>query len=50
MGKLIPAGTGAKHYRSVRIANDGMTNGKSNRHEPHTTSTATYVDEMEEEE
>jgi DNA-directed RNA polymerase subunit beta' len=49
MGKLIPAGTGAKPYRSVRIADDG-TNGKPNGHEPHTTPTATYVDDLDGEE
>jgi DNA-directed RNA polymerase subunit beta' len=49
MGKLIPAGTGAKHYRSVRIANDDGTNGESNGHELHMTTTATYADEMDEE-
>jgi DNA-directed RNA polymerase subunit beta' len=45
MGKLIPAGTGAKHYRSVRVANDEATNGESNGHELHTT--VTYADEDE---
>jgi hypothetical protein len=48
MGKLIPAGTGAKHYRNVQVADDGDMNGESNGHERHATGTATYVDEMEE--
>jgi hypothetical protein len=48
MGKLIPAGTGAKHYRNVRIVNDEATNGESNGHALHTT--ATYVDEVDGEE
>jgi DNA-directed RNA polymerase subunit beta' len=50
MGKLIPAGTGAKHYRNVRIAHDGSTNGESNGHESQTTATATYIDDIDEEE
>jgi DNA-directed RNA polymerase subunit beta' len=50
MGKLIPAGTGAKHYRSVRIAHDDGTNGELNGHEPHTITTAIYADEAGEEE
>jgi DNA-directed RNA polymerase subunit beta' len=50
MGKLIPAGTGAKHYRSVRIANDEATDDESNGHGLHTTMTATYADEVDEEE
>jgi DNA-directed RNA polymerase subunit beta' len=46
MGKLIPAGTGAKHYRRVRIVNDEVTNGESNGHDLHTT--VTYADEEDE--
>jgi hypothetical protein len=50
MGKLIPAGTGAKHYRTVRITNGDTTNGESNGYEPQATATATYIDEMDGEE
>jgi DNA-directed RNA polymerase subunit beta' len=50
MGKLIPAGTGAKHYRRVRIANDGATNGESNGHDLQTTVTYADDDEMDGEE
>jgi DNA-directed RNA polymerase subunit beta' len=45
MGKLIPAGTGAKRYRSLRLANDDVVNGESNGHEAHTT--VTYADDNE---
>jgi DNA-directed RNA polymerase subunit beta' len=48
MGKLIPAGTGAKHYRNVRIAPDEEIDGEANGHEVHTM--VTYADEMDEEE
>jgi DNA-directed RNA polymerase subunit beta' len=50
MGKLIPAGTGAKHYRSVRMVNDEPANGESNGHEQHTTMTYADEDEMDGEE
>jgi DNA-directed RNA polymerase subunit beta' len=50
MGKLIPAGTGAKHYRSVRIATEDGTNGESNGHELPTATTVAYADELNEEE
>jgi DNA-directed RNA polymerase subunit beta' len=50
MGKLIPAGTGAKHYRSVRNATEDGTNGESNGHELPTATTVAYADELNEEE
>jgi hypothetical protein len=49
MGKLIPAGTGAKHYRSVLIANDDDTSAESNGHDLHLT-TAIYAHATDEEE
>jgi DNA-directed RNA polymerase subunit beta' len=45
MGKLIPAGTGAKRYRSLRIATDDIANGESNGHEVQTT--VAYADDEE---
>jgi DNA-directed RNA polymerase subunit beta' len=50
MGKLIPAGTGAKHYQRVRIGGDEGTNGESNGHELHTAVTYADDDEMDGEE
>jgi DNA-directed RNA polymerase subunit beta' len=50
MGKLIPAGTGAKHYRSVLIANDDDTSAESNGHDLHLTTTALYAHATDEEE
>jgi DNA-directed RNA polymerase subunit beta' len=50
MGKLIPAGTGAKHYRRVRIVNDEVTNGESNGHDLHTTVAYADEDKMDGEE
>ena len=50
MGKLIPAGTGAKHYRNVRLANDDAGNGESNGHETPATATAMFIDEGDGEE
>jgi len=49
MGKLIPAGTGAKHYRRVRIVNDKVTNDESNGHELPTTVMYDDEDESDEE-
>jgi DNA-directed RNA polymerase subunit beta' len=48
MGKLIPAGTGAKPYRSVQVESDGPTNGGSNGHEPD--GAAAYSDDIDAEE
>jgi len=50
MGKLIPAGTGAKHYRHVQIADDDIHSSEPNGHEIYTATTATYADQMDEEE
>jgi DNA-directed RNA polymerase subunit beta' len=50
MGKLIPAGTGAKHYRRVQLATDEPTNGEPNGHELHTTVTYADDDEIDAEE
>jgi DNA-directed RNA polymerase subunit beta' len=50
MGKLIPAGTGAKHYRNVRLANDDSDNGESNGYETPATATAIFIDEVDGEE
>jgi DNA-directed RNA polymerase subunit beta' len=50
MGKLIPAGTGAKHYRNVQLANDDSDNGESNGYETPTTATAIFIDEVDGEE
>jgi hypothetical protein len=50
MGKLIPAGTGAKHYRRVRIGHDQLTNDEPNGHELHTAVTFADDDELDGEE
>jgi len=50
MGKLIPAGTGAKPYRNVRLDNALSTNGESNGHGFDSAAAATYADEMDGEE
>jgi DNA-directed RNA polymerase subunit beta' len=50
MGKLIPAGTGAKSYRHVEDDNPLPTNGDSNGHEFTNATTTAYVDEVDEEE
>jgi DNA-directed RNA polymerase subunit beta' len=44
MGKLIPAGTGAKSYRSVQIA---PTNGETNGHDGSSIAVSAYPDEDE---
>jgi len=47
MGKLIPAGTGAKPYRNVQIQQAVPTNGRSNGHQ---SNNAAYSDAMDGEE
>jgi DNA-directed RNA polymerase subunit beta' len=47
MGKLIPAGTGAKPYRNVQVQQAVPTNGGSNGHQSHN---AAYTDAMDGEE
>jgi DNA-directed RNA polymerase subunit beta' len=47
MGKLIPAGTGAKSYRSVQIASTMAANGDSNGHDVSSTAITAYPDELD---
>jgi DNA-directed RNA polymerase subunit beta' len=47
MGKLIPAGTGAKSYRSVQIATTAPTNGETNGHDGSSIAVTAYPDEDE---
>jgi DNA-directed RNA polymerase subunit beta' len=49
MGKLIPAGTGAKHYRRVRIGHDEATNDTLDGQALPTTVTYDDGDEIDEE-
>jgi len=48
MGKLIPAGTGAKSYRSVQLASTGPSNGDANGHDVSSTAVTAYPDELDE--
>ncbi|MGH8056508.1 MAG: hypothetical protein ACREOH_04640, partial [Candidatus Entotheonellia bacterium] len=50
MGKLIPAGTGAKPYRSIQVDSSVSTNGETNGHGHNGAAAATITEEMVEEE